>query len=202
MHTVAQIIGASLSRLKCLAQSSLWASRPVVGQTLLALLAASATLDAVGVLRIVPLVRDEQVLVSFELTDGFTEDVRNAIHSGLRTTFTYTVELRLDVPIWVDRTIETAVVTNSVQYDNLTRRFNIVRTIDGRVEQAQVLDDENSVKQWMTMLQRLPLFKTTSLQANRDYYVRIVATARPNNGVFLWPWGSGISAQTKFTFIR
>ena len=103
-----------------------------------ALIALSATLFAADVIRIVPLVRDSQVLVSFELADGYTEDVRAAIHSGLRTTFTYTVELRLDVPIWIDRTIATAVVSNTVQYDNLTRRHSVQRTLVGRVEQARV----------------------------------------------------------------
>src|SRR5262245_25692051 len=83
---------------------------------------AFATLQAAEGLRIVPLVRDDNVLVTFELTDGFTEQVKDAIHSGLKTTFTYSVELRLDVPAWVDRTIATTVVTNSVAYDNLTRQ--------------------------------------------------------------------------------
>ena len=64
-------------------------------------------------LRVVPLVRDDHVLVSFELTGGLTDEVREAIRSGLKTTFTYTVELRLDVPAWVDRTISTATVATS-----------------------------------------------------------------------------------------
>jgi hypothetical protein len=50
--------------------------------------------------------------------------------------------------------------------------------------------------------QRLPLFRTSLLQANRDYYVRVQATARPSNGSVLWPFSAGTSAQTKFTFIR
>src|SRR5678809_1626880 len=54
----------------------------------LALSAVTAVL-AEGV-RIVPLVRDDSVLVSFELTDGYTPEVKDAVHSGLKTTFTYT----------------------------------------------------------------------------------------------------------------
>src|SRR5687767_11912987 len=63
-------------------------------------------------LRVVPLVRDDQVLVTFTLADGFTDEVRAAVQSGLKTTFTYTVELKLDVPGWVDRTIGTATATS------------------------------------------------------------------------------------------
>jgi hypothetical protein len=168
----------------------------------LALLAATVSLSAQEGLRIVPLVREERVLVSFELADGFSDDVRAAILSGLKTTFTYTVDLRLDVPVWADRTMGSAVVTNSVEYDTLFRRHRLVRTIDGRTEQSLITEDEAIVKQWMTSFKQLPLFRTSALLPNRDYYVRVSAVARPTNGSILWPWGSGTSAQAKFTFIR
>lgn len=168
----------------------------------LLLLTSVATLYAAEGLRIVPLVRDDSVLVSFELTDGYTEEVRDAVKSGLKTTFTYTVELRQDVPAWVDRTIATSVVTNSVQYDNLTRLATLVRTMDGHVESTQSTEDEAVIRQWMTTFQKMPLFRTGELEQNREYYVRVRATARPTNGSMLWPWGSGISGITKFTFLR
>ena len=58
------------------------------------------------------------------------------------------------------------------------------------------------MRQWMTTMVRLPLFKTSLLLPNRDYYVRVSASARPSSGSILWPFGSGTSAQTKFTFVR
>jgi hypothetical protein len=153
-------------------------------------------------LRVVPLVKDDHVLVSFELAGGLTDEVRDAIRSGLKTTFTYNVELRLDVPAWVDRTISTATVATSVEYDNLTRTSNVVRMLDGRVEQAISTQDDSVVRTWLTNLVRLPLFSTSLLEPNRDYYIRVSATARPTNGSILWPFGSGPSAQSRFTFIR
>jgi Domain of unknown function (DUF4390) len=169
-----------------------------------ALLGAVASTSAQDnqTLRVVPLVRDSHVLVSFELTGGLTDEVRDAIRSGLRTTFTYTVELRLDVPAWVDRTISTAVVAASVEYDNLTRTHNVVRVLDGRVEQTLATQDEAKVREWMTNLTRFPLFSTSLLEPNRDYYIRVSAVARPSNGSVFWPFGSGPSAQSRFTFIR
>jgi len=168
----------------------------------LVLTASAATLYAAEGLRIVPLVRDDSVLVSFELTDGYTEAVRDAVKSGLKTTFTYTVELRQDVPAWVDRTIATSIVTISVQYDNLTRRATLVRTVDAHVDSTETTEDDAVIRQWMTRFQKMPLFRTAELEQNREYYVRVGATARPTNGSMLWPWGSGISGITKFTFLR
>jgi hypothetical protein len=153
-------------------------------------------------LRVVPLVRDDHVLVSFELNGGLTDEVRDAIRSGLKTTFTYTVELRLDVPAWVDRTISTATIAASVEYDNLTRTHNVVRMLDGHVEDMLSTQDENVVRKWMTNVSRFPLFSTSLLEPNRDYYIRVSATARPSNGSIFWPFGSGPSAQSRFTFIR
>ncbi|HXG86693.1 MAG TPA: DUF4390 domain-containing protein [Vicinamibacterales bacterium] len=167
----------------------------------LALLVSTVSLSAADGLRIIPLVRDGAVLISFEMADGFTDDVRAAIRSGLRTTFTYSVDLRTEVPAWIDRTIASAVVSTAVQYDNLTRRHTVVRTLDGRVEEAQVTESDAEVRQLVTTIERLPLFRTVSLEPNREYYVRVRAEVRPRNAAYLWPWGSVRSGQTKFTFI-
>jgi len=151
--------------------------------------------------RLTPLVRDGELLVSFVLEDGFTDDVRDVIKSGLRTTFVYTVELRMVVPGWIDRTIATTTVSNSVEYDNLTRRHSVQRTVDGRVDATRVIEEDRVVREFMTTFTRLPLFRNTKLEANRDYYVRVRARAYPSNGSFLWPWSTGLLAQAKFTFI-
>jgi len=180
--------------------TDIWIVRKILYTLLLA--ASVATVYGAEGVRIVPLVRDDAVLVSFELTDGYTPAVKDAVHSGLKTTFTYEIELRQDVPAWVDRTIATSVVTNSVQYDNLTRRATLTRTLDGHVDSTDTTENEAVIRQWMTTFQKMPLFKTAELEQNREYYVRVRATARPANGSMLWPWGSGISGITKFTFLR
>jgi hypothetical protein len=151
--------------------------------------------------RIIPLVRDEMVLVSFDLADGFTDEVRAAIKSGLQTTFTFTVDLRSEAPLWIDRTMGSVVVTTSVRFDNLTRRYTVVRTLDGRTEDTRVVEDEAVVKQFMTNFDKMPVFRTSILEPNREYYVRVRAQVRPQSAGFLWPWTSGRSTQTKFTFI-
>jgi hypothetical protein len=162
---------------------------------------AAASPAAAETLRVRPLVRDGQVLVSFVLEEGFTDEVRAVVQSGLKTTFTYTVELRLKVPAWVDRTISSAVVSTTVEYDNLTRRHTISRTLDGRMEESHVVEDEAIVRQMMTSFERLPLFNTSLLESNREYYVIVRAEARPRSGAAFWPWGGSTSGSGKFTFI-
>ena len=167
-----------------------------------ALLAASVIAYAVESLRIVPMVRENKVLVTFELADGFTDPVRDAIASGLRTTFTYDLELRTVVPSWLDRTIVTATVAASDQFDNLTRRHTLTRTIDGRVEEVLVTEDAAAAQAWLTTWTRLPLCDTSKLDPSRDYYVRISARTRPFSGGSLLAWATkSITGQAKFTFV-
>jgi hypothetical protein len=165
-----------------------------------ALVASGAAVRAAESLRIVPIVREGQVLVSVEVTGLDTEEVRETISSGLRTTFTYDVQLRMVVPVWVDRTIATAVIAVSDQYDNLTRRHTLSRTIDGRVEETVVTEDGTAARQWLTTLTQVPLCDTSKLDPNRDYYVRISARERPRGGS-LFGWITTITGQAKFTFI-
>lgn len=168
---------------------------------LLALLLVGTVPLQAETVRVRPQVRDGHVLVSFALDQGFTDDVRAVIRSGLRTTFTYTVDLRLKVPAWVDRTVASAVVATTVEYDNLTRRHTISRTLDGRTQETRVVDDEAVVRQMLTEFERLPLFRTGVLQEHRDYYIVVRAEARPRSGAGLWPWGGTVSGFAPFTFI-
>ena len=144
------------------------------------------------------LVRGEESLRIVPITSG--DEVRSAISSGLKTAFTYDVELRMVVPAWVDQTVASAIVTTSDQFDNLTRRHSLTRVIDGRVEEATVTEDEAVVRKWLTTLTRMPLCDTSKLDPSRDYYVRIRARMRPRGGSLLG-WASGITGTAKFTFI-
>ena len=170
--------------------SSLW--------SVLLLLLAVATVRSQETLRITPIVNGNRVVVSFELNDAYNDAVREAIASGLRTTFTYQLELR--TPGWIDRTVGTTIVATTDQYDNLTRRHTLTRTVDGRVEDVLVTEDDAVVKTWLTKWSRVPVADTAKLDATRDYYVRVTTRARPAGGSLLGLTKT-ITGQVKFTFI-
>lgn len=158
---------------------------------------------AAQAIQVTPLQRGGQVLVSFTLVDGFDEGVRAAMHSGLPTSFTYEVELRRAAALWVDRTMASATVTATVKYDNLTRRYQVSRTIDGRLEaEPQVTDSEDLVRTLVTVFDKLALFATADLEANAEYYLKVSARTSPRSTWFLWPWGRhSASGRATFTFI-
>ena len=168
------------------------------GVAVFLLLIAAAPARSQETLRITPVITNNHVVVSFELNDAYTDAVREAIASGLRTTFTYQLELR--TPAWIDRTVGTTVVSTTDRYDNLTRRHTLTRTVDGRIEDVLVTEDDAVVKAWLTKWTRVPVAETARLDPARDYYVRVTTHARPIGGSFLGLTKT-ITGQVKFTFV-
>src|SRR4030088_337499 len=162
------------------------------------LLLTAAAVRSEETLKITPFISDNHVVVSFELDDAYNEAARAAIASGLRTTFTYELELRTFA--WIDRTIGTTSVSTTDRYDNLTRRHTLTRTVDGRIEGVLVTEDDAVVKTWLTRWNRVPVADTARLDPARDYYVRVTTRTRPLGGSFLGLTKT-IIGQVKFTFI-
>ena len=175
-------------------------SKPALVCGVAAVFAAGVLVHAAGSIRIVPIVRGQSVVVSVELADTYTAEVRDAFASGLRTNFIYNVDLRMAVPAWVDRTIAMTTVEVRDQYDNLTRLHNLVRVVDGRVVEALVTDQEPIVKRWLTSLSAVPICPTSLLERDREYYVRISARTRPPGASWLG-LTDALTGQAKFTFV-
>jgi hypothetical protein len=170
----------------------------------LAVLLLLGTSSRAQTLQVAPLPRDGHVLVSFKMVQAFTDELENAVHSGLTISFIYQVDLKRSSTLWLDRTIASAVVTAAVRYDLLTRKYHMSRMVDGRIERADVTEREDVVREWLTTdFDRLPLFQNVPLEMNGEYYVRVRAHTSPRNAAFLWPWqGHDAMALAKFTVVQ
>ena len=51
--------------------------------------------------------------------------------------------------------------------------------------------------------EKLPLFRSVSLENNGEYYVRVRAHTTPRNMAFVWPWqADDVVGLAKFTLVR
>jgi hypothetical protein len=176
--------------------------RPLLLPIVLALAGSATALAAGQTIQVMPVAREGRVYVSFRLSDGFTDEVADAIHSGLTLTFNYDVDLKRSAAVWLDRTIASATVSASVKYDTLTRKYSVTRAYDGRIESADTTENEDTVRGWLTNFDRLPLFSTAGLEVNAEYYLRVRARTSPRTVLFFWPWDRhDVAGMTKFTFI-
>lgn len=166
------------------------------------LVAALGAVCVAQTVQVTPLPKDGRVLVSLRMNNVFTEEVRAAMHSGMRITFVYDIELKRGTALWVDRTIATATVTASIEYDILTRRYMATRREDGRMDRVEPLEREEEARAWLTEFDKLPLFNSDILEGNSEYYLRVRAHTMPRNASFVWPWEGGIAGLAKFTFLR
>jgi hypothetical protein len=168
----------------------------------IALLVLSVTRFAAADVRVTPLVRDGRVWVSFGIDDGLTPALRQAVQSGLPVTFTYDIDLRRGVAFWPDRVLSSVTIAMTVTFDTLTRRHALARTVDGRIEATKSTEDEAEVRRWLTGLDAAPLFPTSHLETNTEYYVRVRARVKPHDSFIVWPWDSDlVSTNVNFTFI-
>jgi hypothetical protein len=169
----------------------------------LILLAIPAAADQ-QTLQVVPLPRDGQVLVTFKLEQAFTEEVRAALHSGTPFSFVYKVDLRRSSAGWVDRTIKTVEVKTTVRFDNLTKKYKVIRFIDNSIEEVETIEREEVAWAWLTTrFERMPLFEKVKLETNAEYYVRVRAHSSPRNTAFVWPWQfDDVVGLAKFTVLR
>jgi hypothetical protein len=165
------------------------------------LLLAAVVCSAQSV-QVTPLAKDGRILVTLRMSDVFTDEVRAAMHSGLRITFVYDVELKRSTALWVDRTLATATVSASVEYDILTRRYLATRREDGRMVGSETIEREEAARAWLTEFDKLALFSSGPLEGNSEYYLRVRAHTTPRNASFVWPWEGGIAGLAKFTFLR
>ena len=117
-----------------------------------------------------PFISDNHVVVSFELNDAYT--TRSARRSPAACGRRSPTSSSCGRPAWIDRTVGTTIVATTDQHDNLTRRHTLTRTVDGRVEDVLVTEDDAVVKTWLTKWSRVPVADTARLDPARDYYVR------------------------------
>jgi len=178
-------------------------SRLAMHAAIVAVLLSSSVLHAAGPeVAVTPLWRDGQLLVSFELTDGVTADMRDAIQSGLPTSYAYDVEIRRGESSWFGRALSSLTVTATVRFDNLTRRYQLSRTLGAHGETTSTTGNEDTVRRWLTRFDQIPVLTTTALEANGEYSVRVRVHTKPRTAWFLWPWDRGsFFGNAKFTFI-
>lgn len=159
--------------------------------------AAGAELLDLGVL-----IRDKTIFVSFRMADAFNDEIEKTIASGLPVSFRYEVQLKKVRAIWLNQKVETRRITNTVTYDNITKRYTLSRDIDGGIVATAVVADLNDMIEFMTLVDDAALFEVTSLEPNADYYLRIKGLVKERNLFLFIPWDQDSGWEKKyFTYL-
>lgn len=162
-----------------------------------------AAASAQTAIRVTPVVADGQILASFAMPGAFTDDAREVMQSGLLLTFRFTVALRRPNGMWWDQTIRETTAAASVKFDNLTRSYQVSKSLDGHIIWSDRTMDLAQARTWMTTFDRVPVGGDRPLEPNEEYYIQVRMWASPRRTFSLWPWrGDDGTGRADFTNIR
>jgi hypothetical protein len=116
--------------------------------------------------------RDDLILY-FKVEGCFTEDLQQAILSGVPTTFAFRASLVRVRNFWKDKKLASLELRHTIKYNNLKNEFVITRSEDnGR---SIVVNSLGEAKNIMAEVENVRIAKLNGLERNHRYQVRIKA---------------------------
>jgi len=116
---------------------------------------------------------DSHLLLYFNVDDCFTEDMKKAIDSGIKTTFNFFVRVYEDRTFWWDKKITDIKVSHDVQYDNLKKVY-MVRLFE-KGDKTIFVQDFDEVKTLLSGIRGLKVAELENLKKGKSYQVRMMA---------------------------
>ena len=116
----------------------------------------------------------KRLVLYVSLKDGFSEDVVEAIKSGVTVGITYTVVLKQKVPFFYDKKVVTRTIKRYVKFDTLKEKYKIIDN-NGRKTTKRITEDFNEVVRTMTQLDYIHLISNKRLNEKEKYYVNVKA---------------------------
>lgn len=116
----------------------------------------------------------KKLVLNAALQNGFSENIIEAIKSGVPVAITYTVVLKTKTPFFFDKKVAVRTIKRSVEYDTLTEEYSLSK-ISGKQTKTKITSDFDEVLETMTMLQSIPLILTKDLNKEKKYYAMVKA---------------------------
>ena len=138
-------------------------------------LAAVAVINAgPAVISDLEVVLDGEVYVaSARLLDGLTAERIEEIEAGLETTISYRLYVYHERSGLPNPAISKQRIECTVQHDALTRQYTLTRRIDGELQEKKVTPDDGLMREFMTVLHRLPVATVDELVPEESYYLKV-----------------------------
>ena len=115
----------------------------------------------------------DDLLVYFSVLDCFTDDLREAIASGIETTFTFFIKLyKKSNTLWDSRIIDME-VRHSIRYDALKKIYEV--KLSEQNNQIKTVKSFEEAQKLMTEVISLKIMPLENLEKGERYQLRIMA---------------------------
>jgi hypothetical protein len=130
----------------------------------------------------------DDYLASGRIDGALTPELLEEIAAGIETTIMYRLQVHRRRRGLPDQAIVKSKIRNTVRRDALTRQYSLVRRVDDEVQDTKVTDEEPVMKEFMTVLDSVPIVRAVDLRPGEEYYLK----AKANIGLvwrfYLIPW--------------
>ncbi len=157
-------------------------------------------------------IQDNEILVSFTLTNAIGDEVVERLHSGIPITFRHKVDLFVRRPFFMvpNKLLERTVVETAVEYDSLTRQYRLERRTDSKTEQADdaLLDLEvrrsteslQEAVDWLTVVRDVPLILRPGVPPSDRLRIRVNSNLGRKFVLLMFPSNYSVSAELRLSF--
>jgi hypothetical protein len=146
--------------------------------------------------------------VSYEVARVMDAEVEERIHSGIPVTFQHKVQVlsKRAVPLMPSKVIAQTTIETRVEYDSLTRRYDLLRRIEHKIrqkkqgplteEQRKLTDSLEEMRTWMTRFDEIPVFDPARELRGRSLRVRVEINLGRRYILLVFPGTRSVSAET------
>lgn len=152
-------------------------------------------------------IESDQARVSYELEGVMDAEVEERIQSGIPVTFRHKVQVlsKRGVPLMPSKVIAQTLIETRVEYDSLTRRYDLLRSIEHKVrqkrqgpltdEQRRLTDSVEEMRDWMSRFDEIPVFDPARELRGRALRVRVEVNLGRRYILFVFPATRSVSAE-------
>lgn len=116
----------------------------------------------------------KRLVLDVSLKDGFSEDIVEAINSGVPVGISYTIVLKKRNPFFFDKKVVVRNIKRTVKFDTLKEKYTLV-DIRGKRSVTKITDNFDEVARTMTALESIHLISNNRLNQEKKYYVMVKA---------------------------
>lgn len=109
---------------------------------------------------------------SFELIDGFSDELFERIRTGLASGFTFRFVLFRDQKRWLDNKLDSSELEVTAMYNAITREYLVNFKHDGKLIDSRIARDRPELERTMTRFDGLTIFHLGELNPRRRFLVR------------------------------
>lgn len=115
----------------------------------------------------------EDLLLYLKIKDAFTGPIKEAVSSGVPTTFSFFIVLEEVRHFWANRTIVEETLTHTIKYYNLKKEFTVRRSWEE--EDTVPLRSFEEARERMTRIDGFKVIRLNRLKKGNTYRIRAKA---------------------------